>query len=144
MLVLALCPVVVVTHRRSVAKRGGCFQRRLFVCQCVSVFVRTITSERLNVGRSNWRLGTLYNNLAVIRMSRSKVKGHGHQGQKKRKLLSHISPLTMHSRACVVGRTQQAATDDTTAWPPGVDGLRRWENQRCCLCLLYTSPSPRD
>jgi len=23
------------THRRSIAKRGGCFQRRLFVCQCV-------------------------------------------------------------------------------------------------------------
>ena len=28
-------------HRCSAAKRGGCFQRRLFVCQ----FVRTITSE---------------------------------------------------------------------------------------------------
>jgi len=40
---------LLVTHRRSVAKRGGCFQRRLFV----SVFVRTITSERLNVRRSN-------------------------------------------------------------------------------------------
>jgi len=23
------------THRRNIAKRGGCFQRRLFVCQCV-------------------------------------------------------------------------------------------------------------
>jgi len=41
----------VITHRRSVAKRGGCFQRRLFVCQFVSVFVRTITSERLNIYR---------------------------------------------------------------------------------------------
>jgi len=40
------------THRRIVPKRGGCFQRRLFVCQCVCQFVRTITSQRLNVGRS--------------------------------------------------------------------------------------------
>jgi len=36
----------------------------------------------------------------------------------------------MHSKACAVGRTQQAATDDTIAWPPEGDGLRRWENQR--------------
>jgi len=38
------------------------------------------------------------------------------------------SPFTMHGTACAVGRTQQAATDDTIAWPPGDDGLRRWEN----------------
>jgi len=47
---------VIVTHRRSVVKRGGCFQRRLFVCQfflSVCLFVRTITSERLNIGRWN-------------------------------------------------------------------------------------------
>jgi len=36
----------------------------------------------------------------------------------------------MHSRACTVGGTQQAATDDTIAWPLGGDRLRRWENQR--------------
>jgi len=31
---------------------------------------------------------------------------------------------------------QQAATDDTIAWPPGDDGLRWWENQRMlCSCL---------
>jgi len=37
----------------------------------------------------------------------------------------------MHTRACVVGRMQQAATDDTIAWPPGGDGLQWWEN--CCM-----------
>jgi len=36
----------------------------------------------------------------------------------------------MDSKACAVGGTQQAATDDTIAWPPGGDRLRRWENQR--------------
>jgi len=39
------------THRRSVAERGGCFQRRLFVCLSVCLFVIMITSERLNVGQ---------------------------------------------------------------------------------------------
>jgi len=29
-----------------------------------------------------------------------------------------------------MGRTQHAATDDTIAWPPVGDGVRRWENQR--------------
>jgi len=43
---------------------------------------------------------------------------------------AEASPLTMHSRACAIGGTQQAATDDTIAWPPGGDRLRRWENQR--------------
>ena len=43
------------THRRSVAERAGYFQpQRLFVCPFVSLsvclFVRTITSERLNLG----------------------------------------------------------------------------------------------
>ena len=52
--------IKLIIHRRCVAKRGGCFQQRLFVCLfvcvfvCLSVclfvsmFVRTITSERLN------------------------------------------------------------------------------------------------
>jgi len=42
----------------------------------------------------------------------------------------------MHSKACALGRTQQAATDDTIAWPPGGDVLRLWENHRCCLVKL--------
>jgi len=39
-------------YRRSIEERGACFQRRLFVSLPVSVclFVRTITSERLNIG----------------------------------------------------------------------------------------------
>jgi len=60
----------------------------------------------------------LYKNLARIRMSRSKVKV---TGDKKRKT-AESSPFTMHSKACAAGRTQQAATDDTIAWPPGMTG----------------------
>jgi len=32
---------------------------------------------------------------------------------------------------------QQAATDDTIAWPPRGDGLRRWENQRMLSSYYY-------
>jgi len=60
-----------------------CFQRCLFVSVFVSMFVCTITSERLNVGWWNLAVkGTLYKNLARVRMSRSKVKGKGHPGTK--------------------------------------------------------------
>jgi len=59
-----------VTHRRSVAKRGGCSQRRLFV----SLFVRMITSERLNVDDETWRLGALYKILARVQIWGSKVR----------------------------------------------------------------------
>ena len=55
---------------------------------------------------------------------------------KKRKLPSHFPIDNAQYKACAVGRTQQAATDDTTTWPPGGDGLRLWENQRCCLVKL--------
>jgi len=56
-------------------------------------------------------------------MSRSKVKGQGQQGQKKRKTAESF-PLTMHNKACAVGRTQQSAADETIAWlPAGGDGV---------------------
>jgi len=68
-----------VTHRRSVAERGGRFQRRLFLCQFVRLFVRAITSERLNVGRSN--LALRY----IVQKSRpsSKVKVKGQRSKVK-------------------------------------------------------------
>jgi len=61
------------------------------------------------------------------------------------------SPLTVHSKACAVGRTQQAATDDTIAWSPRGDwvtavhakgGYAGGKISACCLvigcgCLLF-------
>jgi len=47
---------LVFTHRRSVAGRGGCFQRRLFVCQSVCPFgcqhdnFRTIERRKMKLG----------------------------------------------------------------------------------------------
>jgi len=43
-------PTEVFTHQHSTAERGGCFQRHLFVCQFICLFVNTITYKRLNVG----------------------------------------------------------------------------------------------
>jgi len=81
---LLLFSVPFVTDRRSVAKRGGVFSG---VCLFVSVFVRTITSGRLNVGRSNLAVR------CIVQKSRSnsmvKVKDQGHRGQKNEKLLTH-------------------------------------------------------
>jgi len=64
-------------------------------------------------------------------MSRSKVKVTWTKIQKT----AESSPLTVHSKACAVGVTQQAATDDAIAWLPGGDGLCRWENQRMLSSL---------
>jgi len=43
----------------------------------------------------------------------------------------------MHSKACARGGTQQAATDDTIAWPFGGDRLRQWENQHMLSSYLH-------
>jgi len=46
----------VITHRRSIAERGGCFQRRLFVCLSVCLFIcqhddfRTIKRRMMKLG----------------------------------------------------------------------------------------------
>ena len=73
--------IIIFTHRRSIAERGGCFQWRLFV----SLFVNTITSEGLN----EW-LNVKWWNLAVRCVAQKsrpssnvKVKGRGHRGQRK-------------------------------------------------------------
>ena len=82
-------PVILLlfTHRRSLAKRGGCFQRRLSVCQYVCLLVCTITSERLSVGW--WNLAVR----CIVHKSRqsSNVKVRGQWSRSpgtKNKLLS--------------------------------------------------------
>ena len=50
---------------------------------------------------------------------RSKVK----VTRDKKTKTAESSPLTVHTKACAVGRTQQEATDDTIAWPTGGEGV---------------------
>ena len=59
---------VIVTYRHSIAEWGGCFQRRLFVCQFVFLFVSTITLNDYET----WQLVALYKNLAEF-----EFWGHG-------------------------------------------------------------------
>ena len=92
----------------------------LFVCQFVSMFVRMITSERLNVGRSNLSVRH------IVQKSRPslkvRIKGQGHQEQKTKNFW--VTPIA-------IGRSLHAARSNRRyhCVPPGSDGLRRWENQ---------------
>ena len=92
-------------------------------------------------------LGTLYKISPEFegQGQRSKVKV---TKDKKRKT-AESSPLTMHSRACVVARPYAARSNRRYhCVPPGGDGLRRWEDQGMLssssmsveqCCSLYTS-----
>jgi len=93
-------------HRQFYA--GGKISTCWPVCQFVSMFVRTITSERLNIGQTN--LAVRYTVQKSRPSSKVKVKGQGHQGQKKRKT-AESSPLTMHSRTCAVARPYGARSN---------------------------------
>jgi len=66
----------VFAHHRSVAKRGGCFQRHLFVC-------RRDNCERLNIGRSNLAVSS------DVQKSRPSSKVKVTRDKKNEKLLSH-------------------------------------------------------
>jgi len=37
----------------------------------------------------------------------------------------------------LVGGTQQAATDNTIAWPPGVTDCAGWKISTCCLVVFH-------
>jgi len=130
--------------------------RWIFSVASVCLFVRMITSERLNVGW--WNLGVRCIVQKSHPRSNVRVKGQGHRGQKKtKKMPSHPHwQMTVHGKATRALRTYTARSsrwlhcvatggrgDGMTA--VHVDGglrvvfvgssprrawLRRWENQR--------------
>ena len=73
----------------------------------------------------------------------SGVKGQRSRSPRTKNKTAESSPLRMHNNACAVGRTQQAATDDTTAWLPGGDGVTAVDDDgyaggkisACCLVI---------
>ena len=93
------------------------------------MFVRTITSKRLNVGRSN--LAVRYSVQKSHPSSKVKVKCQGHQGQKTAK----SSPLAVHSSL------QHASTGDTIACRPGMTGYADGKISACCLVGVNASCS---
>ena len=89
--------------------RGVC----LFVCQFVSLSVRTITSEWLYVEWWNWRSSRY-----VVQKPRPswnvKVKGkRSGLSVIKTRTTAESTPFKMHSKAHAVGQMQQARTCDT-------------------------------
>jgi len=69
-------------------------------------------------------------------MSRSKVKGQGHQGQNRKKTAAS-SPLRMHCKAWVVFcKWCQSATDRTIPSQSGGDGSARWRRLACGVCMV--------
>jgi len=76
-------------HRRSTAERGGCFQRRLFVCLSVCCLSTRLTSERLNGGW--WNLAVR----CVAQKSRPS-SNLGVKGQSSR------SPGTKKTKKCAI------------------------------------------
>ena len=89
-----------------VAKRGGCFQRRLFVCQCDCVCLSVCPHD--NFRTTKRRTIKLGDQVHCIKVSHE-FEGQGQKSKvkvtrdKKRKI-AESSPLTMHSRACDVAR----------------------------------------
>ena len=74
----------------------------------------------------------------ILQKSRrsSQVKGQRSPWTKNEKLLIHPHGQCIVGRA--LGRTQQAATDDTIAWPPGVTVYAGGQISACCpVFVLY-------
>ena len=98
-------------------ERGGCFQQRLSVC----LFVNTITSEQLNVGRWNLTVRCIVQKSCRSSNLRSKIEWQGHQGQKTKK------------RGILFGSGHRGGGE--LLRPPV---LCRWENQRMLSsCRLF-------
>jgi len=115
-----------ITHRRSVAKRGGCFQWCLFVC----LFVRTIISERLNVRWSNLAVRCTIQKSCPS--SKVEVKGQG--PQTKNKKTAESSLLTMYRRTCTIAMPYSASrnTRHHCVAAPGVTGYASGKISACC------------
>jgi len=59
----------------------------------------------------------------------------------KNEKTTELSPLSMHSKACTVGHTQQTAADDSIVWPPGVTGAWQCTLSETCVRLVFGKTS---
>jgi len=80
----------------------------------------------------------MYKSLARVRRLRSKVKSQGYQGQKSKNC------WVISQWQCTVGGTQQAATDDTIAWPLRVTGYAGGKISACRLVLFKINTVHND
>ena len=124
-----------ITHRRSLGKRGGRFQRRLFVCHYVCMHDNFETTKRRTI-----KLGGQVHCTKISPEFEGQDQTSTSPRTKKRKT-AESSLLTMHSRACALARRYAARSNRRYHGVPlGGDGLRRWENQRTLssfVLILY-------
>jgi len=78
-----------------------------------------------------WRLDALYKNLAWLRLSRLKITGQGHRGQKTENCW--VIPIDNACTTWFVGHMQQAAADDTVGI---MTSLQAWHHT-ATLSSLY-------
>jgi len=102
-----------VSHWHSVAKWGGCFQRRLFICQSVCLFVRTITSERLTIGWWNMVVRSIVQKSRLS--SNMGVKGQGHHGQKRKSVAGFLGVVLWGAVLCGATRRRGYANGKISA-----------------------------
>jgi len=98
-----------------------------FVCLCI-IYLENGWTDLRQIHREDM-FGPTHRR---VWLSRSKVKV---MRDKKRKT-AESSPLTMHSKACAVGRMLHTAADDTTASQPGGsrgDGSTCWWRIACSV-----------
>jgi len=113
----------VVTHRRSIAERGGCFQRRLFVCQFVSQHDNFRTIRRTMMKLGDW----------VHCTKISPISNFGVKGQRSR-LPGTKNEKVRHFSGAVLTKTSQVRVVSSAS------SIRRWENQiilSFCLVPLW-------
>ena len=121
------------THLHSTAERGGCFQRRLFVCLFVSFFVNTLTSERLNVG---W-----WNLAHCTKISPEfEFGGHGPYPWVPTPQNVAVCWVTTQTSTNGCGRGRRGSKQVMQLCRPPV--LRRWENQRMLSSFILSCNRP--
>jgi len=99
--------IYIFTHRRRIAERGGCFQRRLFVCQ----FVCQHDNFRMIKRNSTMKLGGYR---CIVQNSRPsshlavKDQRSRSPGTKKRKSAAFCSGAVLGGAATPVGKSAHA------------------------------------
>ena len=125
------------THRRSVVERGGCFQRRLFVCQFVSLFVYQRSNFR-TIKRRMTKLGGQVHCTKISLQFEFRVKGQGSRspGTKRKK-------CGIFSRAVLGARVVSSASSTQVGKSAHAVQLVSTLSSNCCrtppYCVAYSS-----
>ena len=122
----------VVTHQRSIAERGGCFQQRLFVSVYVCQHVNLRTMKRRMMTLGGYVQCTKISPEFACQDQRSKVKA---TGDKKRKSAALCSGVVFWGAVLMWHFFASGPRGRGSRGLACVPVLRRWENQRILSSL---------